>query len=229
MRTSKKWTRCLYILLVAPSLLAHAAIAQQADPLPLSPAQTLLFDTPHLKNIMHAEKLRYAFSQTGPAAFDDTIILSVKHVNEDGTKSVTFDYLTGDHRQVFPELDHFRGNPLIMLALEQNVDQLNAALGISKASLRNRIRDSFLTGATVEPTKVTVDGTALPGQVVTVTPFAHVDRFDKIPSLQARSYRITVAPDVPGGIAGIAIDTPADASLGAPAFSQKISFTGVEQ
>lgn len=228
MRTSKYWPHRLFVLLVVPSLLAHAAFAQPAL-LPLSPAQTLLFDTPHLANIEHAEKLRYAFSQTGPAAFDDTIILSVLHVNDDGSKSVTFDYLTGDHHQKFPELDHFRGNPLIMLALEQNVDQLNAALGVSKASLRNRIRDSFLTGATVEPTKITRDGTEFPATNVTVTPFAHADRFDRIPSLQARTYSITVAPGLPGGIAGIVIDTPADTALDAPAFSQKISFVGVEK
>ena len=66
---------------------------------PLSPAQVALFETPHLRNVDHPETLDYGFTRQGPAGFTDKVALHVRRVNPDGTKSLAFDYLTGE-RQV---------------------------------------------------------------------------------------------------------------------------------
>ncbi len=224
--------RVLACLLLAP-LLNHSASAQSrssensADQ-PLSPAQTALFDTPHLANVTKPETLHYAYHRTGPGSFDDTISVRVKKVNTDGTRDLSFDYLSGDHHVAFPEIDSFHGNPVFMLALEHDVSMMHEALKLSAASLRNRIRGGFVDAPVTDGTFTLPTGATTPARIITVEPFAHEARLERLPSLQQKTYRFVLADAVPGQIAEIDIDTPADAGLGAPAMSEKISFTGAE-
>ncbi len=203
---------------------AHASLAQNN---PLSPAQVALFDTPHLSNVTGPETLHYAFQQVGPAGFTDTILVHIKAINSDGSKDLSFDYLTGPHHVAFPPIGNFRGNPLLMLALEQDVDDMKKALGLSQAFLRNRIREAFFDAATVTAATVALDGKSVPAVVVTITPFAQSQRLEKIPSLQSKRYSFTIAEAVPGMLDAISIETPADAELNAPGLTKTIIFTGV--
>jgi hypothetical protein len=61
-------------VLLAGLALAAAAPPARPDDVPLSPAQILLFDTPHLKAIGHPVSLEYSFHRNGPAAFDDLVV-----------------------------------------------------------------------------------------------------------------------------------------------------------
>lgn len=207
-----------------------AAWAQApADDLrPLSPAQVALFETPHLRNVDHPETLDYGFTRDGPGGFADTVAVHVRQVNPDGTKSLAFDYLTGERRVRFPELDNFRGNPLLMLTLERDVNEMKEAVGLSTSYFRNKIREAFVTGATVADGTFDLDGAAVPARVITVQPFAGEARLERIPSLQAKRYTFVLADAVPGTLAEIRIDTPADAKMDLPAFRQRTVFTKVE-
>lgn len=187
-----------------------------------------MFDTPHLANVSHPETLRYAYRRVGPAAFTDIIAIQVKKINGDGSKQLAFDYLTGPHHVFFPELERFHGNPLLMLALERDVVEMNQAIGVSKAFLRNRIRAAFFDSATVADTTVTFQGAPTPARVVTVRPFDREQRLERIPSLQAKTYTFVLADKVPGMIDEIRIDTPEDPALHAPAMSEQMTFAGVQ-
>ena len=198
------------------------------DVRPLSPAQVALFETPHLRNVDRAETLDYGFTREGPAGFTDKVALHIRRVNPDGTKSLTFDYLTGERQVRFPELDNFHGNPLLMLTLERDVNEMKEALGLSTSYFRNKIREAFVTKAAITETSFNLDGAAVPARVITVQPFAGEQRLERIPSLQAKRYSFTLADAVPGMLAEIRIEIPADAKMDVPAFSQRTVFTGVE-
>ena len=204
------------------------AQAPADDPRPLSPAQVALFETPHLRNVDHPETLDYGFTREGPGGFADTVALHIRRVNPDGTRSLAFDYLTGEHRVPFPELDNFHGNPLLMLTLERDVNEMKEAVGLSTAYFRNKIREAFVTKATVADGTFDLAGAAVSARVITVQPFAEEQRLERIPSLQAKRYSFVLADAVPGMLAEISIDTPADAKMNAPAFHQRTVFTGVE-
>lgn len=204
------------------------AQAPPDDLRPLSPAQVALFETPHLSNVDHPETLDYGFVREGPAGFTDTIALHVRRVNPDGTKSLSFNYLTGDRQVRFPELDNFHGNPLLMLTLERDVKEMKEAIGLSTSYFRNKIREAFVTKAAVTETSFNFDGAAVPARLITVQPFADEQRLERIPSLQAKRYSFTLADAVPGMLAEIRIETPADAKMDVPAFSQRTVFTRVE-
>lgn len=202
--------------------------AGAADTIPLSPAQRILFETPHLSNVDHPELLTYAYHRVGPDAFSDTIGVRITEINADGTKDLAFDYLTGEHHVLFPAMDNFRGNPLLMLVLERDVAMMKTALGMSEAYFRNRIRQSFLDAATLTDTTISLDGAAAPARTIVITPFSHEERLERIPSLQSKTYSFTLVDAVPGMIASIRIDTPSDPALHAPEFSEQITFAGVQ-
>ncbi len=216
------------ILLAGLPRQARADGPAAEDTRPLSPAQAALFETPHLQNVAHPETLRYGFIQDGPGGFTDTVAVHIRSVNADGSKNVAFDYLTGGRQVRFPELDHFRGNPLLMLALDHDVNDMKQAVGLSASFFRNKIRESFVAGATVKDTAFMLDGAPVPAQEITIHPFAAEERLNRITSLQEKSYTFVLADAVPGTLAEIRIATPADAAMTAPAFSQQITFAGVE-
>ena len=72
---------------------------------PLSPAQVLLFETPHLQNVDQPETLTYAYVRDGAAGFADTVALHIRRVNTDGTKGCRLRLPDGLRRVAFPELD----------------------------------------------------------------------------------------------------------------------------
>ena len=145
---------------------------QAADQRPLSPAQIALFETPHLQNVGQAETLRYQFVRQGPDGFTDNVALHVRQIHPDGTKDLSFDFLTGERRVPYPELDDFRGNPLLMVLLDRDVLEMKQTLGLSATYFRNHIREAFVDHATDDATSFMLDGQRVPAQVVTVKPFA---------------------------------------------------------
>ncbi len=213
--------------------LGHAVRAENPSSTPataggsqLSPAQSALFDTPHLSNVTSPETLRYAYRQVGADEFSDTILVHVKEINADGTKNLSFDYLTGSHRIAYPTIADFHGNPLLMLVLDQDVDDMNKAVGLSQAYLRNRIREAFLN-APITATTANAAGQPLPARLIKIKPFAGLERLERIPSLQNKTYSFTLSESLPGMIASIAIETPSDPALNAAAFAKTITFEGV--
>ena len=217
--------------LIAGLVLCLSAAARAQAPVedsrPLSPDQIALFETPHLRGITAPETLEYKFVQDGGTNYTDRVAVHILKVYADGSKSLAFDYLTGERQVRFPELDHFRGNPLVMLTLERDAAEMKEALGLSSSYFRNKIREAFVTGATAADSVVLLDGVTVPAREITIRPFLGDARLERIPSVQAKSYTFILADAVPGMVAEIRIAVPADAKMASPAFSQRTVFTGV--
>ena len=196
------------------------------DTRPLSPAQLALFETPHLQNVSQAGTLIYDFTRDGPAGFSDTVAVHVRRVNPNGTKDLTFDYLTGPRRVQFPELDGFRGNPLLMHTLERDTLAMKDALGVSSNYFRNRIREAFVAAGVSDGT-FTLDGKEVPARIVVLRPFKDDPRLQRLTSVQAKTYTFVLSDAVPGTVAEIRIEMPADGPMAAPAFAERTTFKGL--
>ena len=206
---------------------AVRAADEHPDPRPLSPAQVALFMTPHMKNVDHPETLQYRFTRDGAGGFTDTVAEHVTTIHPDGSKAVSFDFLTGDHRKQYPGVDDFRGNPLLMLFLENDVTTMKDTLGVSATYFRNRVRQAMVDQATVTDTTYTLDGKAVPAQEITVQPFSHDERLEHLPSVQAKTYHFILSEAVPGGLAEISTEMPADAAKNIPAAGERVIYDGV--
>ena len=205
-----------------------AAPVQADDQRPLSPAQIALFETPHLQNVRQTLTLDYAVVRDGPAAFTDKVAVHVSQIRPDGSKDLRFDFLSGSRRVAYPELDGFRGNPLLMLVMERDVLEMKQTLGLSAAYFRNAIREAFVDAATVADTQVNFDGKMLPAREVSVQPFAHDARLQRLPTVQSKRYTFVLADGIPGSIAEIHVEMPADSTTNLPPFSERFTFQGTE-
>ncbi|WP_189041891.1 hypothetical protein [Aliidongia dinghuensis] len=203
-----------------------AAPGWAADPPPLSPAQTALFETPHLKNILHPETLDYRFEETGPAGFTDQVAVTIEQIHPDGTKYVSFNFLTGPHHAFYPAVDQFSGNPLLMIFLEHDVQEMKNQIGVAAAYFRNRIRQAFVDHAQIADTTIEFQGKTVPARRITLRPFADDPRFEHLPSVQGKTYDFVLADPVPGQLAELGAEMPADPATGAPAWAERVTFAG---
>jgi hypothetical protein len=197
--------RAIGLLLAGLAVLAMAGPARaEEDAPPLSPAQTALFGTPHLAAIRAPLDLDYRFLHQGDgqAPVEDRITMEVRAVHADGRHDVYPDVLTGERHVAFPPALGFRGNPLLMFALERDAHLLAAATGGSASWFRNRIRRAFADGATLRETRLPDTGEAqgAPALEISITPFRNEPRARHD---QERRYLFLLSEAVPGGIAEI--------------------------
>lgn len=210
-------------MLVAGVLQAAPPRADAGDS-PLSEAQKTLFETPHLVNVKRPETLEYRFRQLGPGGFADRVTLTVAEIHEDGSRDLQVDFLTGERRVVSPGITHFRGNPLVMLFLEHDVRQMREQTGMAAAYFRDRIRQSFADAATVTDGTMTVDGKPAATRTIVVRPYVNDPHFGGVKVIAGKTYSFVVSAAVPGGIAAMRADAPADPAVGAPALGSTIDF-----
>ncbi len=216
-------------LIVASSMPSMPGLAQGAesqDARPLSPAQIALFETPHLSNLSQPVTLEYSFVENGAADFTDRVAIHVSAPHPDGSKLVSFDFLTGVHKIPYPPVDNFTGNPLLMMFLEHDVAAMKQQLGLSATYFRNRIREAFVDGAVVNETSFVLDGQSLAAKRITVQPFLNDHRLDRLPSVQAKTYVFVLADGVPGTLAELHTELPPDPTDGAPALRDTLTYTG---
>jgi hypothetical protein len=208
--------------------LAFDAAAETSDrhDLPLSAAQTALFETPHLQAIFHPETLEYRFQRTGIDPFTDRVAVHIDEIHADGTKSVSFDFLSGERHVFFPAVDNFRGNPLLMIFLEHDVQEMKQQTGVAAAYFRNRMRDAFVDRATIDDSTVELGGRTVQARCITLKPYADDPRFEKLPSVQGKTYRFILSEQVPGELQTLEVDIPADPGQQTQAWSEKVTFGG---
>lgn len=207
---------------------ANPAFSQAApaeDTRPLSPAQIALFETPHLQNVSQTGTLDYEFVRDGTAGFSDTVSVHVRRINANGTKDLTFDYLTGSRNVRFQELSGFRGNPVLMHTLDRDTTVMKEALGVSSNYFRNKIRESFVSATVTDATYV-YNGKPVPARIVVVRPFEGDPRLQRMASVQAKTYTFVLSDEVPGTVAEIRIEMPADGPMQASAFAERLTFKG---
>lgn len=220
----RTWRLSGLVLMAALALPLPLALAD--DTPPLSPAQIALFETPHLKNISHPETLTYRLERTGPDPLTDSVLVHVQKIHPDGTKYVSFDFMTGPHRQFFPAVDNFSGNPLLMLFLEHDVREMKDQTGVAAAYFRDHIRAAFIDRAAMTAESIPLAGKTVAARVITLKPFVDDPRLANLPSFRDKTYRFVLSEDVPGQIATLAAEMPADAGSGAPAWSETITLEG---
>lgn len=194
------------------SVLALGMMAGQApaaEPSPYTPAQLALFDTPHLQNIDAPITLRYDFRRReAGGGYDDRVDLIVTEVLDDGRKDLRFEFLSGDRQRHFPDVKGFRGNPLIMLFLQHDVEEMQRAAGGATGYYRNRIRFAF-RDAQMEPTTVDFGEQTLAAKRITIRPYAQDPNRERFPRFADMWYEFVLAPAIPGGIYRIRSVVPA--------------------
>ena len=190
------------------ALLGTLPLPLAAEPPPaLSEAQLLLFETPHLAALDPPLRLDYDFRReaAGQAPVHDTIRLEIRAGQEAGRRDVLPEFLTGPRAIHYPPAHGFRGNPLLLFALDRAARELSAASGGATGWFRNRIRQALAAVPSPRRVPLPFDGREIEAAEVALQPFAGEPRAGRY---QDQRYRFVLAEDVPGWIHTIAGELP---------------------
>ncbi len=133
---------CLHAVLL---LTAAVVAADEPGAESFSAANTLLFATDHLGNVMQPRVLVYDFARSGPPgeAFADEVTLNVTAVPADGGRSVEIQFFSEDRARVVPSMDDVRGNPVVMLFLQRDVYEMGRETGGPWRHFQKRIKTAL--------------------------------------------------------------------------------------
>lgn len=213
------------LLLGAPG----APGAQDASDVQYSEAQIALFQTPHLDNIEQPVTVEYDYRrEAGPdESFVDTVAMTVTAISSDGGKDVTFEYLTGSNRRPFGDVTDFRGNPLIMVFLEDDLQRMMKKLGGGGVYMRNRIRNAFLDRGKTQPITFDLNGRTVEGTRITVAPFVGDKNRERLGEYEHKVYEFVISPEVPGGIFQMRGMVLSPGSAGKPLAQDTLTYRGI--
>ncbi|MFC7473763.1 hypothetical protein ACFQS7_05325 [Dankookia sp. GCM10030260] len=194
-----------------PALLGLLPLPLAAEePPPLSDAQVLLFETPHLAALHPPLRLDYGFRReaAGHAPVEDAIRLSILASEVPGRRDVVPEFLTGPRAIHYPPAPGFRGNPLLLFALDRQARELSAATGGAHAWFRNRIRRALALAPSPERTTAPFEGDDIEAAEIILHPFAGEPRAGRF---QDQRLRFVLAESMPGWIQAIDTELPVGA------------------
>ena len=186
--------------LLAPFVMLAALAAGTAAAQPVSPAETLLFETDHLARLKAPATLVYAFRKEGNVepGFRDEVRLDLARV--DGKLSATLHFLSGEHKQDIPALEEAHGNPVLLGFLEHDIADMKRLTGGSTSYFRKRIRMALAQDAQVTRQAITYQGKTVQAQEVRIQPYLNDPMHARFEKYLHKTYTFVLSDQVPGGL-----------------------------
>lgn len=207
--------------------------AAERDDKGFSKAQVLLFNTPHLKDIVAVSQLHYDVVQTGTLAhkLDDKIVLSITEIDASGGKNITAQFLSGDNEKKFPGVEGFQGNALLLYFLEWDIEKMHEDRTKNKNRIhrqffQHKMRNAFATAEYDTGSVPLGDGKALLTRSVRMQPLVEAQSQPKYAHLWNKRYEFVLA-DVPGGIYKIVTEIPGEKPEDPPKERLEITFNRI--
>ena len=162
-----------------------------------------VFEADLLADVHQPAVLRYDYQMQGKGIeppYASHIEMDVRTVAQDGAKSVFFDMFDGANRREFGPMAAQEQNPLVIVLLQRDVNQMANLTGGAAGYFQKQIRKAFNEDAESEPVEVELDGRKLPGTKLVMRPFHDDPNIGRFPQYRDKSYEFVVADGVPGGL-----------------------------
>ena len=147
----------------------------------------------------------------GPA-FDDHIVLTLEAGENADARTSAVRMFSGTNAKPAGPFHSDQQNPVLLLVLEENVQELSKAFKANPRYLKNAIRKAWRDKAKIEAVQLDVDGKSVAGTRITIQPFVGDAQADRMKGLDALVYTVDIADSVPGNIVAVDIKAPADGS-----------------
>ena len=173
----------------------------RADPTEISRAETLLFMTPHLKEVKPPSRLHYAFHKQGTLekGFSDTVDLDITGA-PDGSKKGVARFFTGQRQIKYPEVDHAEGNPVLMFYLEREIREMSRLTGGRPDYFKKRIRAALAESAQIKDVDIHLGDRTMHAQQITIAPYGSDPLRERFERLATKQYVFTLCDTVPGAV-----------------------------
>jgi len=207
---------------IVAAALCLALPAAGADPQPISQAETLLFMTPHLKDVATPSRLHYAFRKSGTLeqGFSDSVDVDITG-QPDGSKKGAVRFFSGTRQIPYPEVEHAEGNPVLLFYLEREIREMARLTGGAPNHFRQRIRSALAESAQIESVDIRVGDQKITAQRITISPYGSDPNRDRFQNqrLATKQYVFTLSQKIPGlvyqmrGHVPVAADVTTDAGV----------------
>lgn len=171
----------------------------------------LVFYAPHFAKVENGKTISYRFVRKAEdpkldPSFEDEVKIEVGP--QGAEDSVKVDLFTGARAQSLGNMSK-TGNPVVVALLEQDVQEMNKALGGSPFYFRNRLREALAGKTPAEPVKVSYGGKEIDGWKVVIKPFLDDQQNRaRLREFAGRTYELTFAEEAPGGLVALKTVTP---------------------
>jgi hypothetical protein len=171
----------------------------RADPTAISQAETLLFMTPHLKELRLPSRLHYAFRKQGTLekGFSDTVDIDIKG-EPDGSKKGVARFFSGARQIKYPDVDHAEGNPVLLFYLEREIREMSRLTGGRPDYFKKRIRAALAESAQIKDIDIHVGGRTMRAQQITISPYGSDPLRERFERLATKQYVFTICDTIPG-------------------------------
>jgi len=197
-----------------------------------SQAETLLFETDHLRGITKPTTLTYTFTRQGTmeSAFQDTVDVSLKPNAKNGTSAISTRYLSGDREEKYEPFPTATGNLVIKYFLEHDAKEMKRLTGGQPNYFIKRIRLALVEKADVRPVKFAWGGKEVSGTEIRISPYLDDPNKAKFGKVSTTKYYVfTLSDQVPGGVYQIRAVVPDEgaAADGKPLIDETLTFSKV--
>lgn len=185
---------CLRLAVVAA--LSIGSVAAQ----PVSPAETLLFETDHLSKMKAPATLLYEFRKLSNVepAFTDSVQLDVSRSK--GQVHAALRFLSGKRTHAMPEIDDAHGNPVLLGFLEHDIAEMRRLTGGAVNYFRKRIRMALSDKAQVTPQRILYQGKTVDAKSVRIQPYLDDPLHARFEKYVRKTYTFVLSDAVPGGL-----------------------------
>ena len=191
-------------------LWALLSVARMVSAQDIAPAEILLFQTNHLRNLHQPATLTYAFKKLSRVepSFDDEVRVDVSALNLDGSASVSMHFLSGERELAIPEMRYSLGNPALLGFLERDIGEMKRRTGGSTNYFRKRIRLALASAAQVRPVSFAYQGRQVEGREVSVLPYLDDPLRERFEKYERKRYVFVISEQVAGGIYQMRTSSP---------------------
>ncbi|HEX4586152.1 MAG TPA: hypothetical protein VH183_15085 [Burkholderiaceae bacterium] len=192
----------------------------RADPVNISRAETLLFMTPHLKDVRPPSRLHYAFHKSGTLeeGFSDTVDIDIT-AQTDGGKKSTVRFFSGARQVNYPDIEHVEENPVLLFYLEREIREMSRLTGGKPNYFRHRIRAALADSAQIKDIDIRMGDRTVRAQQITISPYESDPDRGRYERLANKSYVFTICETIPGvvyemrGVVPAASGSPGDQAV----------------
>ena len=200
-----------------------------------SEAETLIWMTNQLDDISTPVTLHYNFTKRGTfeKGFDDVVEFIIDKVHEDGMKSASLKFFTGERNFKVPPVERTDVNPILKVYLQGDVYEMNRLTdpdGSSRERWRyfqRRIKFALADAANIEDVTVEFDGQEYAARRVTFRPYVNDPKRNLFEQFAGKEYEIIVSDDLPGYVYKIKTTIPAKEG-GIPLIEEELVLSRME-
>lgn len=176
-----------------------------------SKANQLLFMTAHFDNVKADQQLVYDLTEAIPdqSKVQDTVTLAI--TVKDNHKTIDTTYLTGERNRWVPSVTDVPGNPVIMLFLQSDVNELAQLNGGQWRHYQKYIKLALEDKAETKPIKFTFRNQEYEGTEIRIQPYLDDPERSRYshPEYANATYDFVLSDQVPGNVYKLAVYVPA--------------------